>query len=77
MSANEILGVVTALLAVISTYAGAKWQNALNKADAATSTATDLTAQLNNVIIAAKDGQVDETAFQKIVNDAQAFLKDL
>ncbi len=77
MSANEVLGIVTTLLAIISTYAGAKWQNALNKAEAATGTVTDLTAQMNNIIIAAKDGAVDETAFQKVVSDAQAFLKEL
>ena len=84
MSANEILGVVTTVLALVSTYAGANWQKWISKAEgylsraeAAESTVSDLTAQVNNVIIAAKDGTVDETAFQKVVDDAKAFVKDL
>lgn len=77
MSANEILAVVSACLALVATYGGAKWQQATTKVSAALGTVSDLTGQLNQVVIAAKDGNVDEAAFQKVVSDVEVFLKDL
>ena len=64
---NTLLSVVGLILAVVATLLGKKWQDAL-------SDAADITAQTNKLIVAAKDNNVDETAFQAIVDDVHKFL---
>jgi hypothetical protein len=77
MSANEILAIVAACLALASTYFGAKYQNTLNKVAAVTQDLASTAQHLNQVIVGAKDGNVNETEFQVLIDDAKAFLKDL
>jgi len=67
IDSTTILTVVSLALTIVATLIGKKWTDALN-------TASDVTQNLNNVIIAAKDNQVDETAFQKIIDDIKAAL---
>jgi hypothetical protein len=69
ISIDVVVPIVVATLGLISTVLGAKYSNAMNKASKATETLSDLTLNVNKVIIAAKDAKVDENSFQAIVDD--------
>jgi hypothetical protein len=70
IDSSTVLAVVGVILTAAATLFGSKWQNAL-------SDLADMTQKLNAVIVAAKDGTVDEADFQKVVDDAKAFLSNL
>lgn len=70
IDSTTIVTVVALALTIVSTLLGKKWQDAVGKA-------ADLTQNINNVITAAKDNNVDEASFQKVVDDVKAILQEL
>ncbi len=65
MDTELISIVVTLILGLVSTFAGAKWGNAKQKAD-------QFSKLITSIVDAAKDDKVTEAEFQTIVDNAKA-----
>lgn len=64
MDAETVSMIITLILGLVSTFAGAKWGTAKNKA-------SQLSKLLNSITDAAQDDQVTEAEFQVIVKNAK------
>ncbi len=65
---NLVVTLITGVLGLISTFAGAKWGLAKQKA-------AQLTKLLSSITDAAEDDKVTEAEFQTIVENAKALLE--
>jgi len=71
---DAILALATAGIGLVSTFFGVKYQNAATLASTKTAQLTDLTTQINKIVVAAKDSKIDETAFQEMIDDVYKLI---
>lgn len=66
---DAIATVAVAVIGLVSTVLGIKYQQAASVAASKAQDLADLATLANKVIVAAKDTKIDEPAFQAVVDD--------